>query len=249
MTHSQDLHSDELGYSVEARVVFSSEDKQRLQVAQNQGVSHYLSDFDFSEKNFVPQISSSINQLGKQLRLSQPLNFNSKSLKAVERALYNLYIKGQNLTKKEIFVPLVAYLGQMVIHIYGGNWHFDLVDDGKTWMPSIVNKYGWKHSFVDALYSYFISDGYYIEEYRAIDLRSSVYIAGTATIKADILPMPVVQTLISQPGVFIDENLTKPEYNRYIYTLPDGRVLIRFTDKGYLYKSRKSFERMHKNMR
>jgi hypothetical protein len=242
MTHSSDSLNPK--HSIEFSVKFISEENQ----FEDSRGSHCLSEFDFSEEHFIPQISCLIDRLKRRLNLSQPLTFTSKSLKVIERSLYSLYVNEHgNLAIPEIFEPLVAFLGEMCIHIYHGNWHFDLAYDGRTWLPSVVNKYGWKHTFVEDLIKYFIGGGYYIEEDRNIDLHHFVYMAGIPSIKVDILPLSVVEELISQSNVQVNESLSKPEYGRYAYNLPDGKLIVKTRSSGNLYKSVKAYERIFKD--
>lgn len=124
--------------------------------------NHILKNLNPYGVNFPNYIDKIIDDLTRKFQFSKSeLDMSVDSL-----SLFDVYF----IEKKPIFdtkyindiiLGLVAYTGQSYIYRNGGHWKMKLNEDGETWIPIVVSKYGYENEdYIAYLYSTLLEDEY-----------------------------------------------------------------------------------------
>lgn len=126
-------------------------------------------------KNFLAQIPRLIDDLSTKLSIPKAqLDKSESSLEKIDHAVKRIGL--HNCLNSQIFLPLLAYIGEVVKQKTSGEWEMRLEADGETWKPWIVDARGRYYSLSFELYEELIvraADYFFFENVvSAIILRS-----------------------------------------------------------------------------
>jgi len=97
----------------------------------------------FPEGNtFIHRIPELLNRLAEKLGLrAEDLDRSWQSLDLIDRIVRDRFSPAERV-EAELFVPLFAYLGEVIRKTDGGEWEMRLVDDQGIWEPWVITTAG-----------------------------------------------------------------------------------------------------------
>jgi hypothetical protein len=116
---------------------------------------HMLKNLIPEGSQFPTRVPGLITELAKQIGLPPDhIDYSMDGLAQVEELVRNQFEPRQR-TKRNLFLPLVAYVSEVARQTINGQWEMRLASDAKTWEPWIVDANGNEYEFFTATYKEF----------------------------------------------------------------------------------------------
>ncbi|MBS1603291.1 MAG: hypothetical protein JST42_11525 [Bacteroidetes bacterium] len=99
---------------------------------------HILAGLTPSRDSFMSIIPHAASRIASTLGIPrEKLDSSFASLHLIDNAIHAQPI-GLKMFENELFVPLIAYLGQCIIHEKGGRWNLQHDNTAKVWEPFVI---------------------------------------------------------------------------------------------------------------